>query len=164
MPEARTEWRTPIGCLIIIGHFPPKSPIISGSFAERDLHLEVFYACSTFWIGVVSLKCGEQVSCQSNVAKETYKSPKYGKRDLQSLKYGKLVSCHTNVANSDNVCSPLASKSPRLKMNCVTTKKSARDQARCASGVPWKLVESGNFSISEMAFLKSKPWTLIPTP
>ena len=27
-----------------IGHFPQKSPTISGSFAERDLQLKAFYA------------------------------------------------------------------------------------------------------------------------
>ena len=29
----------PIGCLSCIGHFPQRSPIISGSFAERDVLL-----------------------------------------------------------------------------------------------------------------------------
>ena len=28
------------GCLICEGHFPQKSPIISGSFAKRDLQLK----------------------------------------------------------------------------------------------------------------------------
>ena len=41
-----TERRRPIGCLILIGHFPQKGPIISGSFAEKDLHLKAFYGSS----------------------------------------------------------------------------------------------------------------------
>jgi len=41
-----TEWRRPTGCLIFIGHFPQKSPMISGSFAERDLQLEPSYTSS----------------------------------------------------------------------------------------------------------------------
>jgi len=41
-----TGWPRPIGCLILIDHFPQKSPIISGSFAKRDLQLNVYiYVC-----------------------------------------------------------------------------------------------------------------------
>ena len=38
-----TEWQRLIGCLIFIGHFLQKNPMISGSFAENDLQLEVSY-------------------------------------------------------------------------------------------------------------------------
>jgi len=41
-----TGWRRPIGCHIILGHCPQKSPVISGSFAKRDLQLKVSYASS----------------------------------------------------------------------------------------------------------------------
>ena len=38
-----TGWRRPIGCLIFVGHFPHKRPIISGSVARNDLRVQAPY-------------------------------------------------------------------------------------------------------------------------
>jgi len=38
------QWRRRIGCLIFVGYLSPKSLIISGSFAQRDLALKASYA------------------------------------------------------------------------------------------------------------------------
>ena len=37
---AHTGWRRLIGCLIVISHFPQKSPTCSGSFAKNDKQLK----------------------------------------------------------------------------------------------------------------------------
>jgi len=41
-----TGRRNPIGCLIFIGHFPQKSPVIIGSLAKNDLQLKASYGSS----------------------------------------------------------------------------------------------------------------------
>jgi len=41
-----SKWQRPVGCLIFIFHSPQKSPIIIGSFAEKDLQHKASHASS----------------------------------------------------------------------------------------------------------------------
>jgi len=43
-PSCITGWKRPIGCLIFLGRFPETSPMIRGSFTERDLRVVALYA------------------------------------------------------------------------------------------------------------------------
>jgi len=65
---SRTGWPRPIACLIFIVYFPPKSPIINASLAERDLQLKTFCSFSpscTYIYSVYTHMCACASNCES---------------------------------------------------------------------------------------------------
>ena len=54
-----TGWQRPIVCLIFIGHFPQQGPIITGSFAKRDMQIKAPHASL--------LPCNRYIACDTYV-------------------------------------------------------------------------------------------------
>ena len=93
-----TGWQRCRGCLVFRGHFPQKSPMISGSFAERNLQMKAFYASSP--------PCSESNSQKSALQLFSAKEP---------LIIGLFLRKTTQKDKISDVSSPLCIKSNSQK-------------------------------------------------
>jgi len=68
-----TGWCRVIGCLVFIGHFPQKSPIIRGSFAKNDRQLEASCGssppCMMEWVSCHTHESAISLICMSHATK-----------------------------------------------------------------------------------------------
>jgi len=106
-------WQRPIGCLVFIGHFSQKRPIISGSFVERDVQLNAFYASSPPCIKSASSGWRRHMGCLIFIGHFPQKSP------IISGSFAKISSCFAKKdvqLNALNASSPTCIKSTSSRL------------------------------------------------